>query len=196
MRRGKRKSQKTGPAALRRFRRRWPGALVVIIILIVFVIADRQGWLLVEKSDEWTRYEGHTFNVARIVDGDTIEIEVYDMLERRPTTKVRLWGIDCPEVAHPGYPNADPWGEEATAFMKDILIGSVVTVHLESSRVRDKYDRLLAHLDLPDGRRVNVLLLEAGLAEADDRWPHGELDRYERAERTAKTNDRGLWSDD
>jgi micrococcal nuclease len=161
--------------------------------LIVLIFADRSGWLLVRPSDEWVRYDGHSFGVARVIDGDTIEIEAYDAQQRRPTTRVRLWGIDSPEVAHPGFPQAEPFGEDATEYVKTILNGGTVTVHLETSRVRDKYDRLLAHLDLPDGRRMNVLLLEAGLARADDRWPHHELARYDEAEREAKAAHRGLW---
>lgn len=189
----KRRRRRRSP--LRFSRRRWPATLIVVIVLIVLIIADRRGWLLVEKPDEWSRYEGHSFALARVIDGDTIEIDAYDAHQRRPTTRVRLWGIDCPEVAHPGKPASEPWGDEATEYMTSLLNGGAITLRLEAHRVRDVYDRLLAHLDLPDGRRVNVLLLEAGLAEADDRWPHRELARYESAERAAKAAERGIWSD-
>lgn len=193
---GKRRRRRRASFTFKRTRRRWWLTLIVLAALIAIIYADRNGWLLIDPPDEWSRYHGQTFAVARVIDGDTIEIEAFDPKERRPTTRVRLWGIDCPETAHPGFPEAEPWGEEATEFMRFILDGGSVKLQLESSRVRDVYDRLLAHLDLPDGRRVNVLLLEAGLARADDRWPHGDLARYDDAESKAQATNRGLWGDE
>lgn len=178
----------------RRFRRRrWP-ILLVIAVLVVLIVADRRGWLLIEQPDEMTRYHGRSFVVVRVIDGDTFEFDAADPLQRRPTTRVRLWGVDCPEAARPGRPDGEPWADEATAFVRSEVSGGPVTLLLESHRVRGSYGRVLAHVDTADGALLNELLLLEGLAEADDRWPHHELARYEQAERKARDAGRGIWS--
>ena len=48
----------------------------------------------------------------RVIDGDTIVVA---------GVHVRLNGIDAEEVAHPGYPVADPHGEAARAVMQEIV---------------------------------------------------------------------------
>lgn len=164
--------------------------------LAVLILADRQGWLLVTRRDDYGRYHGRAFTVTSVIDGDTIEIEMPDPVEDRPTTRVRLWGIDCPEVAHPGRPEAEPWGPEAAARTRALALHETVTLHLEPSRLRGHYGRILAHVDLPDARRLNAVLLEEGLAYADDRWAHSELMAYAAAERIARAQQRGVWSAD
>ncbi len=177
-----------------RFRRsRW-SALFLIVIVIALVIADRQGWLLVEPAGAMGQYHGRTFQVVRIIDGDTIEIEAFDPEEQRPTTRVRLWGINCPETAGQSSPIAEPWADEATKLTAALIENSSVTLRLEPSRLRGRYGRILAHVETADGKLLNELLLEAGLAKADERWPHSALRRYAEAQRRAQDADLGVWS--
>ncbi len=66
-------------------------------------------------------------------------------------------------------------------------------VRLEAHRLRGRYGRLLAYIVLPDGTVLNERLLSEGLAQADDRWPHRDMDRYRQLEDQAKREKRGLW---
>jgi endonuclease YncB( thermonuclease family) len=162
-------------------------------LLVALIIADRSGWLLVRQPDDMAVYHGVAAPVARVIDGDTLEIEIPDRLHRRPVTQVRLWGVDSPEAAGRDRP-AEPLADEARALTQTLAAGGLVTLTLEPHRTRGSFGRLLAHAELPDGSSLNEALLAAGLARADDRWPHSLVSRYARLERAARREGLGIWS--
>jgi endonuclease YncB( thermonuclease family) len=161
---------------------------------VLLILADRQGWLLTVQPDELARYDGQSFVVVRVIDGDTFEIEAQDPVEQRPMTRVRLWGVNCPEASRPGQPIQEPWAAQATEFTRRLTQAGPVTLRLEPQRVRGVYGRVLAHVTAAEGTNLNEALLLEGLAVADDRWPHDELVRYAAAEMRAKQAGCGLWS--
>lgn len=161
--------------------------------MALLIYADQRGWLLVPVDDDVEAYEGKTFFVSRVIDGDTIELAFPDVHTDKPTTHVRLWGIDCPEVARNGR-KAEPWADEATDFARDRCEGDSVVLHLEPQRLRDVYDRLLAYVILSDGEDLSEALLRAGFAHADERWRHSKVEAFRRAEDEARTKNAGLWS--
>lgn len=179
--------------AIRGFRRRkrwlWLGGLSLLVLLGV---ADRRGLLLVRQSDDLKAYHGRQATVERVIDGDTIEIDIPDPLNRQPVTRVCLWGVNCPEVGRFGKPS-QAFADEATEFTKSLVEHQSVLLRLESQRPRDTFGRILAHVDLPGGRCLNQELLQAGLARADDRWPHMMITRYAQIEYAAKRKGIGMW---
>ena len=60
---------------------------------------------------------GDFYKVARVIDGDTIELE--------NGGKVRLIGVDTPETVHPNKP-VEYFGKEASEFSKKLLEGETV----------------------------------------------------------------------
>lgn len=160
-----------------------------MLLLMAVFLADRWG-LLVYGGADATRYDGRTFRVVAVIDGDTLDLDAKD--GRHATTRVRLWGINTPEHARadrPAQHGADAATQRATA----LAFGQSVTVRLESHRLRGRYGRLLAYVILPDGTVLNERLLSEGLAQADDRWPHRDMDRYDQLEDQAQREKRGLW---
>ena len=158
------------------------------------IVADRNGWLLVRHADDMATYHGVRAQVVRVIDGDTIEIDIPDPREDRPVTRLRLWGVDCPELAKADQP-AEPFADEAAAQTRSLADGQVIALRLESHRTRGEYGWLLAHVELPDGSSLNEALLAGGYAKVDDRWPHSLLGRYAQLDRTARRQSVGLWSD-
>jgi len=71
-----------------------------------------------------------------------------------PPIKVRLHGIDCPEIGQ-------DFGSRAKAFASEIVFGQVVKV---VPRETDRYGRTVADVILVDGRILNHELVRAGLA--------------------------------
>ncbi len=174
-----------------RKRRRGWYVVVTLGVAVLLVLADRNG-LLTEAGDEVARYDGKTFVVTRVIDGDTLELDVPDGDER--TTRVRLWGVDTPEKARRDPPRpAEPFAEEATDLTRRLTQGQRVRLTLEPHRVRGNYGRLLAFMELPDGTFLNEALLATGLARADDRWSHRHVKRFESLERDAREAKKGLW---
>ena len=174
----------------------WTATLAAIALL---ALADQRGWLLVQHHDDLAAYHGRRAIVDRIIDGDTIEIDVADSLTRTPTTRVCLWGVNCPELGRFGKPD-QPLAPEAQAFTRGLVQHRRVMLRLESQRPRDTFGRILAHVDLDDDaapgnhRTVNEELLKAGLAQIDDRWPHVMSTRYAQIELAAKRQHVGLWA--
>ena len=103
--------------------------------------------------------------VDRVVDGDTIDV-VIDGVEER----VRLTGIDTPEIAHeargdrPGN-DAECFADEAHRYARS-LVDVGTPVRLERDVVaRDDYGRLLAYVyRASDGVFVNFELVRQGYA--------------------------------
>jgi micrococcal nuclease len=171
---------------------RWFAAAIVLGLLLA---ADHRGWLLVRDAHDLPRYHGRIANVERVIDGDTIDIALPDELSDAEVTRIRLWGIDCPELAHFDQPE-QPLARDAKTLAVEMVEGREVRLFLEAHQPRDSFGRVLAHVELTDGRSLNEALLEAGLARADDRWPHARLTRYAQVELAARRAKIGMWDGD
>ena len=182
-----------GPVELgKMLRRRKAGGLAIALVFIILIaILDRYVGVF-PVDDDWHRYHNQVFEVLRVVDGDTLDLRVAD--GEHATTRVRLWGVDTPEM---GRRNTDappePWAQEATDFTRNAVEGRRVTVILQDHRIRGRYGRLLAYIQMPDGRVLNAALIEQGLSKHDRRWGHDEIDAYDELEDQARTDRRGLW---
>jgi micrococcal nuclease len=143
-------------------------------------------------TSDWAGYNGKPATVLRVIDGDTLHIDIPDRDDSK--TKVRLLGIDAPERANAGKPEMY-YARQATDFLKRIAEGQEVQVYLdERAGSRDKYGRLLAYIELPDGQFANERLLAEGCVYADRRFPHGCSQKYLRLENTARAQRVGLWA--
>jgi micrococcal nuclease len=124
--------------------------------------------------------------VARVVDGDTVEIEFEGRRD-----DLRLIGVDTPETVKPGTP-VQCFGPRASSFTHRRLEGRRVRVYFGVER-RDVYGRLLGYLRL-DGGMFNAALVRRGLARSLTIPPN---DRYaalfHRLELAAARAGRGLW---
>lgn len=129
-------------------------------------------------------------SVLRVVDGDTVDVEI--ALER---VRVRLIGINTPETVDPRRP-VECFGREASARMRAMLSGGAVRIETDPTQSRyDKYGRLLAYLYLPDGTSVNEQLIAEGYAyEYTYKVPYRFQSEFKAAEKSAREAGRGLWS--
>ncbi len=136
--------------------------------------------------------------VIWVYDGDTLKID--------PVGKVRLIGIDTPErensqrdryLIKQGISAARQ--REIYQLAKEFNINQVkgkeVTLTLDDSP-RDRYGRLLAYVRLPDGRLLNRVLLEQGLAVVYRRFEFKMKEDFLTAEEQARQNEAGLWGKD
>lgn len=182
--------------------RRRKATIIALCLLAaaVFVLLDhspvRHIWQAQPKSAEeaqaydFQKYHEKTFTVINVVDGDTIDIDVPD--GNFPRTRIRLWGVDTPETKNPKV-GVMYFGPEASAFTKELALGKPVTIYLEEHRTRGKFGRLLAYVQLPDGRFLNEVLLAEGYAYADTRFRHIFYHRYPKLEAAARSQKKGFW---
>lgn len=120
--------------------------------------------------------------VARIIDGDTIELVGGE--------RVRYLMVDAPEI---GGAEPECYGVNAVTFNTDLVLGRTVELR-DDVECRDRFGRRLAYVSV-GGREVNALLVERGYACAYHVPPNGadrvaELEALEDGARTAR---RGLW---
>ena len=172
--------------------RRRPLLGLVLLVLVGLVVYER-GFGRLQTEDDYTRYHDKVFEVVNIVDGDTLDINIPD--GRHPSTRIRLWGVDTPEVAG-SRDGAMHYGAEASAFAKRRLTGRQVRVVLSPTKTRGKYGRLLAYVYLvPSDVMFNELLLENGYAYADWRFPHPYKRQFKAIEKRACKQGVGLWAE-
>ncbi len=153
-------------------------ALVFLAGLIMFRLPD-------VVNDQTTTVVSTSIRVARVIDGDTIEL-----VDRR---RIRLLGIDAPEL---GY-NDDPseYGAEASRdWLRQRIENELVRLRYGPSRL-DRYGRTLAWILLPSGELINAALLEAGHARLLTGFPlpadlSAELHSATAQARVAR---RGIW---
>jgi micrococcal nuclease len=111
-------------------------------------------------------------------DGDTVLCLDADSRQH----KVRLVGIDAPEIGQ-------PFGTKSRDGLRALVLRKSVTVHEQG---QDKYGRTLGSLEI-DGDDVALRMLAAGLAWHFTRYSDDE--HLAAAEREARAARRGLWAD-
>ena len=168
-----------------------------IFLAAVIVWLDRQaGKGIREKINpppvsDVDKFNGKTFKVANVVDGDTVDIDIADGKYKH--TRIRLLGVDTPETKGPRYPEMY-YGSQASEFVKKLVLGKNVTVVIDTvADQRDRYRRLLAYIELDDGRCVNEQIIMQGFGYADLRFPHTHFDKYEQLQNDAIKAKTGLW---
>lgn len=184
--------------------RRRKAAIIIFCIVsgIIFATVDHRFDRLSKRrrpqNDEETKvfdlekYDGRTFVVVNVVDGDTIDIDVPDGEFER--TRIRLWGVDAPETKSDEF-GVMHFGPQATDLTGELTLGKKVCIYLDKNKTRDKYERLLAYVQLPDIRFLNEVLISDGFAYADLRFKHNSYHNYKRLESVARSAKKGLWQD-
>lgn len=123
--------------------------------------------------------------VERVIDGDTCQLA--------DGRRVRLAGIDAPELAHGGRP-AQYYALEAMETLKRLTQGLSVQL-VPVGEGRDRFGRTLGDLRLPDGKRVSERMLAAGAAFVF--WfsdlPRTEVERLLAVQRRAMAVGAGFW---
>ena len=114
--------------------------------------------------------------VVSVHDGDTVTV-----LQDARQIKVRLYGIDAPELKQ-------PYGKKSRQFLANLIAGKVVEVNENG---KDRYKRTIGTIYL-DGKDINAQMVEAGYA-----WAYRKFSKkYAPQESGAKYQKLGLWRDE
>ena len=119
--------------------------------------------------------EEFTAKVVKVVDGDTLAVR---LLDSGKSERVRLTGIDAPELAQAG-------GPEAKAALTQWAEGKSVRLDVKA---RDKYGRMLADV------WVGNSWLNARLVKTGNAW--GEGKEFHALQAKAAMAHLGLWGED
>lgn len=160
-------------------------ACVVFVVLVVILVnrSQSQPGLLIEQD------QPGLYSVSHFVDGDTIAVNMNGHIE-----KVRFIGVDTPETHKPNTP-VQCFGPQAAAFTKSTIGSSRVRLVSDSlSTDRDRYDRLLRYVYLPDGTDVNEKLIQTGYAFYYPYFPFSKQAQFAADEQAAINDHKGLWA--
>lgn len=146
--------------------------MVIAIVCIVFDIPVR---FLSERSGLPDIAFERTFSISgnaetpalvqRVIDGDTFDVR----LMNGETEGVRIRGIDTPELGGAGCDMEYQYGMDAKKLAETLLTNKRVILHVSERDKRDPYGRLLANVELPDGRDFGAEMLASRLSV---RWPN------------------------
>jgi endonuclease YncB( thermonuclease family) len=191
-------------SACRRFRQRaWALALTVTAITAASVSCTSHRVVLSRQAPATLYREppGHeTAVVTRVIDGDTIEVNITGRAagpgagEARigGAYDVRLIGIDTPESVKPSSP-VECFGRESSAAATALLEGVSVKL-VKDVEETDGYDRLLRYVYLGQ-ELANARLVANGYAAAFTYPPNvRHTDLFVSLQRQARQRELGLWS--
>lgn len=133
---------------------------------------------------------GRDVQVVLVLDGDT-----FDAVDGTTRLRVRILGIDAPEISHDGSQPACG-ADDATAALKRLIDGQHVSLHADPrSAAQDQYGRQLAYVAV-SGVDVGLRLIQEGVAEA---WYPSSVKApsrdasYRATTALARTSQTGAW---
>lgn len=121
--------------------------LLVLSLLCWLSTPAWAGSLSWVTQDRWV-------TVQRVIDGDTFVT--------RKGEKIRLLGINAPEIRHRDAP-AEPHGYQASQTLIRLIAGKQVRLSFDQES-KDRYGRTLAHIYLQDGTWINAEMLRLASA--------------------------------
>lgn len=127
------------------------------------------------------------YEVKFVYDGDTILLDDGE--------RVRYLGINAPEIDHKFHKD-EFMAHHARDFNYKLVNGARLRLEYDKQK-RDQYGRLLAYVFLENGKMVNVLLVQKGLAHVISK--NGNLkyrDLLLSCQRKAMRKKLGIWSQD
>lgn len=158
---------------------------------------------LTSRPDSAPAWTIGPFEVARVVDGDTIHVQREGRLER-----LRLLSVDTEEKLDVGAAGSATkpgtiFGEETSLWAQELYrtladAEGITRVRLllpHGQEQRDIFGRLLCHVLLPDGRDFNLLLVRLGKSPYYTKYGYSELahDEFRAAEARARADLLGIW---
>ncbi|MDX5474885.1 MAG: thermonuclease family protein [Bacillaceae bacterium] len=154
-----------------------------------FIINSENFESAFNKQNNEQEFNRVTVPITSVIDGDTIRVKFEGKEER-----VRFLLIDTPEMNHGNDEEPQPFGQDATDFVKDMLKAGEVELELDINE-RDRYGRILAYLYV-DGVNVQEELLRNGLARVAYVFPPNTryVDEYKAIQQEAQANEMGIWS--
>lgn len=137
---------------------------------------------------------GWSGKVVSVHDGDTITVQRQDGTKER----IRLFGVDCPELKRKGYWESQPYSRKATDFVKAIFANEN-SVKVSIWEMGESYGRVVGGvITLYDGHTLQEELVQAGLAWVDTKYCKRsikECKNWTALQKEAQKQKLGLWRD-
>lgn len=172
----------------KRHKRKLLGLLVSLLLGGFLFIAQNQGWLPDSATTIPSENQPGLYQVVDFADGDTIVVNMNGVRET-----IRFIGVDTPETQDPRT-SVQCFGKVASEFTKSFIGNHRVRLNADGLDTnRDRYNRLLRYVYLPDGRLVNAEIIKQGYGFAYTLFPFEKLEEFRGYEQQARQQGLGLW---
>ncbi len=164
-------------------------SLVSVLLILFVAIGQQQGWFEQAGKGVLTNQPG-LYTINHFVDGDTIAVHMNGTSET-----IRFIGIDTPETHKPNTP-VQCYGPAAAAYTQARIKAAGSKVRLVSDSLstnRDRYNRLLRYVYLPDGTDLNQQIVANGYGFYYPYFPFSKKAQFKADEQAAVSAHKGLW---
>lgn len=170
-------------------KRRQKKLITLVIGLVSLGLAySQQHQLLKPAAKVAEKNQPGLYRVTTFTDGDTVSVDM-----NGTTEKVRFIGVDTPET-HDPRKSVQCFGQKAADFTKNLIGSNRVRLEADPTNTnRDRYNRLLRYVYLPDGTLVNAEIIKKGYGFAYTFFPFTKLEEFRAYEKTARDGNLGLW---
>lgn len=159
--------------------------LALFIILLGYLSEANTG-----VKTQLTNLSPGTYQISKFHDGDTISVNMDNIEET-----IRFIGIDTPETQDPRKA-VQCLGKAASEFTKNLIGDNPVRLEADPlSSNRDRYNRLLRYIYLPDGRLVQAEIIKEGYGFAYTSFPFTKSEEFSNYQRQAREQNKGLWKE-
>ena len=173
-----------------RRRQKSTAATIAIALISLFVwYGQSHNWFAAATQTAETKQPG-LYKIVRFSDGDTITVDMNGTDET-----IRFIGVDTPET-HDPRKKVQCGGPAASAYTKNSLTAAGGKVRLAADTLssnRDRYDRLLRYVYLPDGTFWNEKLIREGYGFYYPYFPFSKSADFSAAQKQAQNEHKGVW---
>lgn len=156
-------------------------ALIAFAVLVILQIDELRKRAQIEQPG--------LYSVSEFIDGDTISINMNGQNEI-----IRMIGVDTPETHRPNTP-VQCYGVEAANYTRQLIGSNKVRLQADPLNTnRDRYNRLLRYVYLPDGTLLESKIISEGYGFAYTQFPFQKATEFDALEDQAEQAKRGLWS--
>ncbi len=150
--------------------------IIVFLIVLILIVDLTYFYPQISGFFSFSNCVRQEANVTRIIDGDTIEIQINEKNQ-----KTRLLGVNSPEKNTLFY-------NEAKNFL-EILENKTIKIEI---REQDKYGRLLGYV-FYQNKLINKGILEEGLGNLYYYEQDNYYKKLKSAENEAREKEKGIW---
>jgi micrococcal nuclease len=157
--------------------------VIALLVTVAAVVAVFCAGLGIRSYREKSSMHSFEAVVAKVVDGDTVWTDKGE--------KIRLLGIDTPELHHPDYP-VQAFAQEAKDYVSGRILGKKCVFEYSDLDHYDKYGRTLAFIYI-DGDLVNAEIVKKGFGYASVNKYLSKTREFLVIENIARKFRMGLW---
>lgn len=157
--------------------------------LVIVLVISGLGWAANRYPQFFQQLPAGTYRIVEYADGDTVRVNM-----NGTTETIRFIGVDTPETQDPRKA-VQCFGKAASEFTKQLIADQPVRLEADPlSTNRDRYNRLLRYVYIPDGRLVQAEIIKNGYGFAYASFPFTKSAEFLRYQTEAREQNRGLWN--